>query len=391
MGKTFHVTNVEGGQNRATEYHIIRTVNYLLEGEQGGENQEYIDITIEPEMKPLLLQLGNNYQGVKGETFTAYDMRNIKHLGVYHIRIYELLKQYEKIGNRKIGVEEIKRLFELENEYKNFGGIEQKVIKPSIKAINKHTDLVIYDVEKIKEGRRITTLNFKFRAKTKEEEKQARGEGVQQKLEFTAASIEEATLEPTEQDRLFDLYNEKLQTSFGVTPSMFMQTLKDNPSINIESIEKAMRVTRRMNINNEITKSVGGYFITALKKNYTDEKEEAKKRKKEREERGLIIKEKLLKLETEREKEKNDRIRLLVEEDKELTQKAIESIKQVEAKKILILKKEKELGRELELEDYRNSKILRGFLKGEIIELKKERFKDIFKKFDKKSKELLKS
>ncbi len=388
MRKVFYVTNIENGQKRETEYHIIRTVNYLSEGEKGGDNQEFIDITIDTEMKPLLLQLGNNYKGIKGEGFTAYDLRNITKLGAYHIRIYELLKQYQRIGKRTLRVEEIKRMLEIKNEYPRFANLNQKVIIPSIDAINKYTDLKVYTVEKIKEGRKIAALYFEFREKTKEEKQQARGEGVQKKLLFPVEEAEVVEQESSKQDMLFDEFSKQLQESFGVTPSMFLKTLNDNPNITKERIEKAMRVTRRMRTNGEIIKSVGGYFITALKKEYTDPKEERNKKSKARQKRELELKEKLLRLEKLRDDKINNKIRELVGEDESITTQAINAIKENPMNKKYILLKEQKLGRKLEVEDYREDKRLRTLVTGKIVALKKDNFTDILTRFETDSKKL---
>ena len=75
MQKTLFVNYQDGGFTRERAYHIIRTSDYLKEGQRGDgvESQEFIDVTIEPEMMPLLLQLQKN--------FTAYDLRNVSKLG----------------------------------------------------------------------------------------------------------------------------------------------------------------------------------------------------------------------------------------------------------------------------------------------------------------------
>ena len=80
MKKTFNVNYTDKDFVREKAYHIIRTTDYLKEGQTGKniEAQEYIDITIDPEMKPLLLQLKNN--------FTAYDLRNVYKLGAQPVR-----------------------------------------------------------------------------------------------------------------------------------------------------------------------------------------------------------------------------------------------------------------------------------------------------------------
>ena len=54
-------------------------------------------------MKPFLLSLKSH--------FTTYDVRNILKLpSTYSVRIYELLKQYEKIGKRRFDLQELKEI-----------------------------------------------------------------------------------------------------------------------------------------------------------------------------------------------------------------------------------------------------------------------------------------
>ncbi|MEY4937983.1 MAG: hypothetical protein RIS64_4342, partial [Bacteroidota bacterium] len=164
MKKVLYITSLENGVEVETQYHLIRTIRYLKELNEKKEevfleNQEYIDVTVDPDMKPLLLQLRD--QG----GFTFYELKNVIKLTAYGLRIYELLKQYQKIGWRKLSVEEIKRTFELETEYPLFGHFYSRVIAPSIREINKHTDLQVDEPKKIKEGKKVVALLFTFRKK----------------------------------------------------------------------------------------------------------------------------------------------------------------------------------------------------------------------------------
>jgi len=390
MRKVFYVTNVEKGKKRETEYHIIRTVNYLAEGEEATDSQDYIDITIDPDMKPLLLQLGSNYKGEKGEDFTAYDLRNVVKLGAYHVRIYELLKQYQSIGKRTIAVEEIKRMLEITNEYPLFGNLFQKVITPSVNAINDHTDLNITKLEKVKRGRRVDALYFEFREKTIEEKRKARGGGGDEKQLplWLDKDKDKKTSEDSTEDTLFNSYHKTLKESFGVTPSRFLKTLKTDKSINEERIEKAMRVTRRMKAQNGIAKSLAGFFIKALKDDYTDPKEEVRKKRAAEKENKKEINEKIEELKAQKEKKINDRIREVVEENTNIREQAIDKIKTNVFTKRLVKRKEEVLGRTLELEDYRKDAQLRELVKSNIIQLSKERFKDILEEYNKIIKEL---
>ena len=358
MGKVFYVTNVEKGQQRETQYHIIRTVNYLLEGEKGGENQEYIDITIDPEMKPLLLQLGSNYLGESGENFTAYNLNNVIKLGAYHIRIYELLKQYQKIGHRQMRIEEIKRMLEISKEYPLFGNFFQKIIKPSVKAINKHTDLTITKLEKVKEGRKVVALYFEFKGDRLEKLPK------KEIPPFINLLPNKETEEPkSAKDLIFIQYQEVVVKDFGVTPTVFLSLLEN---VAAAEIEQAIRVTRRMRANQEIKKNVAGFFVKALLEGYTDPKEEVRKKKIAKEQASL-----------EQVQLINNRIRAVVEANPAITQQAIIAIKQNPAWQKQLEEKASLLGRSLELEDYRQDPTLRTWMMSMIVELAKEQFTDL--------------
>lgn len=367
MGKSFFVSYEENGVERERQYHILREVDYMKGGQEGKgkviENHEYIDVVVEKKMKPLLLQLQKN--------FTAYDLKNVVKLGVYPVRVYELLKQYQTIGKRTLKVNEMKRMFELTDQYKLFGDFFRWVIKPSISQINKHTDLFISDVEKIKEGRRVVALRFYFYAKGElKAPREKEDHSGQLKL---AMDTSPDSLEETLKDKLFNKYRAVVVEKFGVTPSVFMRLLEGKTEA---QLEQAIGVTNRANFNQEIKSSKAGFFVKALKDGYTDSKAEQKKRAKREE------------LETERNMRINDRIRQVTSEDPSITKRAIKALNSNHALKVFVDRKKKSLGRALTIEDYRADRTLRDLMKGMIIELAKDRFSDIEKEFEQKEKDL---
>jgi len=108
------------------------------------------------QLTPYLLQLKNCYK--------SYKLKNVIHLkNKYAIRIYELLKQYEnmKSKERTIDLEKLKIILGCENQYKRFTNFEDCVLKPSRSEILKHSDLC-FEYEKIKDGRKIIAIKFKF-------------------------------------------------------------------------------------------------------------------------------------------------------------------------------------------------------------------------------------
>jgi plasmid replication initiation protein len=383
MKKNFTVSSVaDSGIKRDKEYHIVRTVDYMAEGEEqksGSDNEEFIDVTFEPEMKPLLLQL-------KG-SFTAYDLRNVVKLGTYPVRIYELLKQYESIGNRTLSFEEMKRMFELENEYPLFANFYQRIIEPSVADINEFTDLTVLQVEKIKQGRKVESLRFVFVAKSDTELRRARGEVVEAPTLFELPEIittEEGNKEAPEKnskDHLITLFFDEVVHKLGVTPSVFIELLDNQTE---EQIRQAIRVTRRAKINNQIKTNLAGFFVQALKSGYTDPKEEEIRKKAEEDQlkSAELIKIRLTELEIERTAAINDRIRQLTKEDPSITDQAIDALYDNTLIEPILEQIKGTLGRTLTVEDFRHDKTLREMMKRTIVEMHKTEFEEIFKEFE---------
>ncbi len=369
-GKSFFVSYEKEGATREQQYHILRKIDYLQEG-QDKENHEYIDVTVEQEMRPFLLELQKN--------FTAYDLRNIVKLNVYPVRVYELLKQYETIGNRKLEVEEMKKMFEVTDKYKAFGDFYRWVVKPAIKEINKHTDLTITDVEKIKEGRRVTALRFRFKGKRGAELAEARGESATKEFEYTEP--DNIAHDVSDKDRIFEIFHKDVVKRFGVTPSSFLRLLDD---YNEDQIAKAVRVTGRAKFNQQIKSNTAGFFIQALKNGYTDEKEEADRKKEAQNVAKQSEEEKkkhFQELKREMSAKINQRIKELTTSKPDTTGKAIANLRESPLAKVVIEQKEEKLGRSLEIEDFRKDKMLREMVKSKIVESEKAFFKDILEEY----------
>lgn len=105
------------------------------------------------ELRPYLLQMK--------EHFTMYQINNIIKLkSVYSIRIYELLKQYEKVGNRIIKIEELRDILKIDdNEYKMYAHLKQRIVLPAKEELLKNSD-IFFDFDEIKTGRKVVAINF---------------------------------------------------------------------------------------------------------------------------------------------------------------------------------------------------------------------------------------
>jgi plasmid replication initiation protein len=283
MRKTLHVNYKDNGFTREKEYHIIRSTDYLKEGQTGYgiESQEYIDVTIEPEMKPLLLQLQKN--------FTAYDLSNVASLSAQSVRIYELLKQYESLEGRVLEIDYMRRILEFEKEYPDFSNFHQWVIKPAVKEINKYTDITISRYEKVKEGRKVTALHFFFSRKTDSKSSVLRELRAESKRRTTSApknTIELAEIVENEstanthehsqaKENLIVELSPIVVTKFGVSLKMFMGLVEEYSE---GTIRQAVTITEKALTSGKIKASPAGFFVEAVRSNF---KEVVEKKKKE--------------------------------------------------------------------------------------------------------------
>jgi len=94
--------------------------------------------------------------------FTMYNIENIKPLtSTYSIKIYELLKQYQKVGSRTFTVKEFRQLLDCQDKYKYFKDFKKRTLEAAKRELAEKTDLCFdYEVEKF--GRTPEKIHFKI-------------------------------------------------------------------------------------------------------------------------------------------------------------------------------------------------------------------------------------
>lgn len=117
-----------------------------------NETEGTIDIRFDPFLRPYLLELKRE--------FTSYKLENIVKLNSsYAIRIYELLKQYEKLQERTFLLADLRKMLGVEDIYPAYGNFKQRVLLPAQTELQKKTDIT-FKIEEIKIGRRVEKIKF---------------------------------------------------------------------------------------------------------------------------------------------------------------------------------------------------------------------------------------
>ena len=118
-----------------------------------------LEITFAPDVVPLITRLE--------EHFTSYQAKQVAHLtSKYATRLYELLIAWREVGKvPQMEISEFRnRLGLLDTEYTAMNNFKSRVLEPSIKQINEHTDITV-TYEQHKKGRVISGFSFKLKQK----------------------------------------------------------------------------------------------------------------------------------------------------------------------------------------------------------------------------------
>jgi len=113
-------------------------------------------IKFNEEMKPYLFNLKKN--------FTKFNLQNILPMkSNYSMRIYQLLKQYQKIGYRNFTLDKLREILKIPDSYL-YANIKNTVILKAQKEMEEHSDIT-FEFEEIKTGRKITDIKFIIKKK----------------------------------------------------------------------------------------------------------------------------------------------------------------------------------------------------------------------------------
>lgn len=238
---------------RDTAQGIMEFVSPLIAGMDSfktSQAENYLMVSFHPKMKPYLLELRDRY--------LVYDVRNIAKLtSVNSIRIYELLKQYEKIGTRTFTLDELKHILGVQpDEYQLYGHFKDKVILKAQRDLSAETDIE-FAYHEVKEGRRVVQLVFQIYQNNRLGPlapilSLAEGEEVEEEAKAQDLPQDETA----NTDRLFE------QVGAHVSRATVAEWLATYP---LEQVQSAIQYTLNQLARGERIRSVGAYLTKMVK------------------------------------------------------------------------------------------------------------------------------
>ena len=148
---------IEDNKKNFEVYNWFSRIKYI-------NNEARFICKIDDDLKPYLLDFK--------ERFVKYHIANVINLSSeYSIKIYQLLKEYEKATKRTFTVEELQELLQVPKSYLNYSKFKQGILKVAEKELIANCD-IFFEYEEIKTGRKVTEIKFRIKKNVKQNEEQ---------------------------------------------------------------------------------------------------------------------------------------------------------------------------------------------------------------------------
>lgn len=122
------------------------------------EGEGRVELRFTKDMVPYLTELTKQ--------FTKYALADVAQMDSTHaIRLYELLMQWDSIGQREISIDQLREWFQLEGRYPSIKDFKKWVLEPAVAQITEHSPIRVVWTQR-KTGRKVTHLAFCFGPKS---------------------------------------------------------------------------------------------------------------------------------------------------------------------------------------------------------------------------------
>ena len=140
-----------------TEEAGIREKFILFTGYRIDENNQTVDISVNPELAYIINELSSEFTKFELQEFTGIRSSYAK-------TMYRLLKQYRSTGFYIVKIEDFREILSIPNSYQ-MSDIDKQVLKPIKNELSEFFDPLKIKKIKARKGNRIAMIEFRFKEK----------------------------------------------------------------------------------------------------------------------------------------------------------------------------------------------------------------------------------
>lgn len=144
---------INKGTAKSPKWYIFNWFHHI----QYEAGKGIISMQFHESLEPYLLNIQ--------ETYTKYRLGYVMNFKYEHsFRMYELMKEYEKVRERVLLVDELKSLLFIDKNdtYQKYSHFKARVINKALEEINKFSDLSVTLAKEEKEGKKVVGLVFEI-------------------------------------------------------------------------------------------------------------------------------------------------------------------------------------------------------------------------------------
>jgi len=131
---------------RLLQTHWVSSADYI-------DGTGTVNLTFDPLLKPYLLQLKGNFTSSKLEMLLSFKSQ-------YTMRMYSLLKQYEKLNSREIELPQLREILGVgKDQYKLYSDFKRNILRLTQKELKSKADLY-FEFNEVKHGRKVGAIRF---------------------------------------------------------------------------------------------------------------------------------------------------------------------------------------------------------------------------------------
>jgi plasmid replication initiation protein/transposase-like protein len=224
--------------NKSMFVETAHSVKMNNDGTISDDDDGYIRLQLHEQIKPYLL----NINGSLDNNYTLFDRNYAIELPVKMLRFYLLLKRFADTGFRQMTVEELRDVFDLQDKYKSFGNIKQRIIDKAQVELAEKTD-IRFDYQEVKKVGTKTVVAVKF--KIYPNQPVSKGPFDKEKLVVLPSVMEnrvgEKPLVEKDKTQKFDTHFDTyfmLMREYGISASTLTQWLRQYPVEHLEQCWK---------------------------------------------------------------------------------------------------------------------------------------------------------